>query len=463
MIIGKRKMLSDVNMLSGKILPELLKFAVPVILTGVLQQLYNTADNIVVGQFGGEIALASVGATTSIISMLVTVFINIFVGTNILVARSKGAEDNEMLKKIVSTTYVIALVLGFALMITGEILAEYMLRWTNCPEEVIPGALKYLRIYFIGIPASMLTNFGASVIRNLGDSKTPFIFLSLSGIANVVLNILLVLIFGDPVASVAIATVAAMFISAALFVIYMCRLEGPCKLNLFRFRFYSNVFIKTIKYGIPSIISSVSFSFTNVIIQPAINDYGPVGISGSTAASSIEAYLYAINNYFMAAVVAFVGQNIGAGNRERVSKVLKTAYLTVISLMAVYTVLIIGLGRELLWIFLPGNTEAIEFAQFRMAIIMSAAMVNGIMNVNSGALQAYGYTSVQMISNLVGVCAFRLFWMEFIYPLDKTPFMLWICYPISWVATAAIIFTIVMIITYKYKHNIGLKKLNRGI
>ena len=463
MIIGRKTMLRDVNMLSGKILPELLKFAFPVILTGVLQQLYNTADNIVVGQFGGEVALAAVGATTSIINVLVTVFINIFVGTNILVARSKGAGDNEMLKKIVATTYVIALVLGFTLLIVGEVLAETMLRLTNCPEEVLPGALKYLRIYFIGIPASMITNFGASVIRNLGDSKTPFVFLSLSGIINVVLNVVLVLIFGDPVASVAIATVAAMLVSAAMFVYYMCRINGPCRLHLFKFRFHANVFIKTIKYGIPSIISSVSFSLTNVIIQPAINDYGAIGISASTAASSIEADLYAINNSFMAAVVAFVGQNIGAGNRERVGKVLKTSYLTVIVAMAFYTAFIIGLGRELLWIFLPGNPEAIEFARFRMAIIMSAAMVNGVMNVNAGALQAYGYTILQMISNLVGVCAFRLLWMEFVYPYYKNPFMLWIAYPISWVVTAIAIFVIVMIITYKYKHNIGLKKLNKSI
>lgn len=455
--------IKEINMTSGKILPAMLKFAVPIVLTGVLQQLYNTADNIVVGQFGGELALAAVGATTSIINILVSVFINIFVGTNILVARSKGAGDDEMLKKIVSTTYLIALVLGSVLLVAGELLAETMLRLTDCPENVLPGAMKYLRIYFIGIPASMITNFGASVIRNLGDSKTPFIFLSLSGIMNVVLNVALVLLFGDPVASVAIATVVAMFASAILFLIYMCRMKGACRLNLFKFRFYSSVFKRTIQYGIPSIISSVTFSLTNVIIQPAINEYGTIGISASTAASSIEAYLYAINNSFMAAVVAFVGQNVGAENRQRVGKVLKTAYLTAIVAMAFYTVLIIGLGRELLWIFLPGNKEAIEFAQFRMAIIMSAAMVNGVMNVNAGALQAYGYTMLQMISNLVGVCAFRIVWMEFVYKYNKSPLMLWIAYPISWVVTCIAIFIIVMIITYKYRNNIGLKKLNSSI
>ncbi len=463
MFLSKRSPMKDVNMLSGPILPQLLKFALPIILTGVLQQLYNTADNIVVGQFGGKPALAAVGATTSIISILVGVFINIFIGTNILVARSKGAGDDAMLKKIVSTTYLLSLVLGFGILIVGEILAEPLLVLTSCPENVIPGALKYMRIYFLGIPASMFMNFAASVIRTSGDSKTPFIFFSISGIVNVLFNITFVLIFGDPVAGVAISTVVSMYISAILFFIYMYRMNGPCKLYPFKLRFDIGVFLKTIRYGIPSVISSVSFSLTNVMIQPAINAYGDVGISASTASASIEAYLYAITNSFMAAVVAFAGQNIGAGNRERVGKVLKTSYLMAIAIMAVYTGIVIGLGRELLWLFIPGEQEAIEFAQLRLVIIMSAAVVNGVMNVNAGALQAFGYTIVQMISNLVGVCAFRIVWMTAIYPVNPTPFMLWICYPISWVATCVTIFVVVMILNYKYKHNIGLKSLEKSI
>ena len=463
MLMSKRSHMKSVNMLSGPILPELIKFSLPIIFTGVLQQLYTTADNIVVGQFGGDDALAAVGATSAIINILVAVFINIFVGTNILVARSKGAGDDAMLKKIVSTTYIVALAMGLIITLVGELLARPMLLLTACPEEILPGAMKYLRIYFIGIPASMFMNFAASVIRTAGDSRTPFLVFSLSGIVNVIFNVIFTLLFRDPVASVAIATIVSMYLSAVLFFIYMCRMNDACRLHPLKFSFNLSVFLKTIKYGIPSVISSVSFSLTTLIITPAINAFGKEGMAGSAASASVEAYLYAINNSFMAAVVAFVGQNIGAGNRERVGKVLKTAYLSVTALMSVYTVAIIALGRELLWLFIPGATEAIEFAQLRLTVIMSVAVINGIMNVNAGALQAYGYTIVQMISNLVGVCAFRIVWMTAVYPFNQTPLMLWICYPISWVVTCVAIFIVVMIMTYKYTHNKGLRSLGKSI
>jgi len=463
MIISKRQPMKSVNMLSGPILSQMIKFALPIIFTGVLQQLYTTADNIVVGQFGGKDALAAVGATGSIISILVTVFVNIFIGTNILVARSKGAGDDEMLKKIVSTTYVVALALGITITAAGEILAEWMLNLTNCPKSILPESLKYLRIYFVGIPASMIMNFAASVIRTAGDSRTPFISLSLSGIINVILNVIFTLLFRDPVASVAIATVVSMYLSAILLFIHMCRMKDACRLYPTKLSFNLSVFTKTIKYGIPSVISGVSFSLTNLIIQPAINAFDTVGMAGSNASANIEAYLYAISNSFMAAVVAFVGQNIGAGNKERVGRVLRTAYISAIVLMAALTVAVIGLGRELLWLFIPGEEEAIEFARFRLTIIMSAAIVNGVMNVNAGALQAYGYTIVQMISNLIGVCAFRIIWMVAVYPNFETPFMLWICYPISWVATCIAIFTVVMIFTHQYQTGKGPKGLLKGL
>lgn len=440
----------DVNMTSGKILPGIIKFAIPLILTGVLQQLYNTADIFVAGNFGGKEALAAVGATSAIISILVNVFVNIFIGTNILVARSVGAKDDEMLKKIVSTTYIVSLALGVGVLIFGELLTVPLLEITGCPTNVIGGAETYMRIYLVGVPASMFMNFAASVIRSSGDSKTPFIYLSISGLANVVFNVLFVLISGNAVVSVALATVVSMYLSAILFFIYMVRIEGPTRLNPFKFKYHGIIFSKTIRYGIPAVISSVCFSFTNVIIQPAINAYGDVGISASAASSSIEAFIYAINNSFMSTVVAFVGQNIGAGKRDRVAKVLKTSYLTAVSIMVVFTVVMISFGRQILQFYIPGETEAIEFARLRLTVIMSAAVINAAMNVNAGALQAYGYTSLQMVSNLIGVCVFRIFWMLVIYPQNVTPFMLWICYPISWVITCVTIFIIVMVLTKKY-------------
>ena len=458
MLNTKKLLLKDVNMLSGKILPEIIKFSIPIIFTGFLQQLYNAADIMVAGNFGGTEALAAIGASTSIISLLVALFLNIFIGTNILVARAVGSGDDKNLEKIVSTTYVMSLVLGISILVMGELLTVPLLELTGCPEDVLPGATKYMRIYLLGVPGSMFMNYASSVIRTSGDSRSPFIYMSLSGLVNVICNISFVLIFGDPIASVAIGTVAAMYLSAILFFIHMTKLDGAAKLHPFKFSFSTNIFAKTIKYGIPSVLSGATFSITNFIIQPTINSYGAIGISGNAASCSIEAFIYAINNSFMASTVAFVGQNIGAGNRERVGRVLKVSYIFSASIMAVFSTLMVIFGKELLWLYIPGETAAIEFAQLRFTMIMGAAVVNAFMNVNSGALQAYGYTSLQMISNLIGVCAFRIVWMMFIYPLNPTPFNLWLCFPISWLFTAVVLFVAVMILTHKYKlgKNFGL-------
>lgn len=448
--MSRTKTKREVNMLSGSIIPELLKYAFPIILTGVLQQLYSTADTLVVGSMGGKEALAAVGATGSTIGLLVTVFTNIFIGTNILVARFVGTKDEESLKKTVSTTYVMSIIFGVFLLVVGELLAVPLLNLTECPENILPGAEKYLRIYFIGIPASMFMNFGASVIRSSGDSRSPFIYMSLSGIVNVVCNVLFVLVLGDAVAAVAIATVVSMYLSAILFFVHLVKENGALKLNPFKFEFSPYIFGKTMRYGIPAAISSITFSLTNFIIQPAVNSYGDVALSGTAAACSIEAYIYVITSALGGAVGTFMGQNMGAGNRDRVKHVLITGYILNISVMAVFTAVVLGFGHELLWIFIPGETEALEFAYLRLTMIVGAAVLNGIMNINSGALQAYGYTVLQMISNLVGVCLFRIVWMWAIYPAAPSEFNLLVCYPISWGFSAVAVFVMVVILSKKY-------------
>ena len=437
-------------MLEGSIVKNMLLFAVPVIFTGVLQNLYNTADTIVVGNFGGTLALASVGAAGSTTSLVVNVAVQIFIGMNIILARHLGAGDHKAAKVTCRTGYVTSLMLGLLLLLVGQLVAVPLLELTKCPESVFAGAETYLRIYFCGIPALMFNNYASNVLRMSGDSRSPFIYLSISGVVNVVFNIAFVLVFGNPVVGVALATILSMYISTVQFAVHLIKMDGPCKLEPFKLNFNFYTFGKIVRYGIPSCISSATFSLTNIIIQPAINAFGEIGISGSTASSSIEAYLYSITASFNSAVVSFMGQNIGAGNKERTVKVLKTAYLVAIVMMSAYTVLVIGFGRNLLWLFIPGEEEAIKFGQLRLTFIMSAAMINGIMNVNSGALQAYGFTIGQMMSNLIGVCLFRIIWMFFIYPMNPVAWLLWLCYPVSWVMTAVAVFIMVVVLTKKY-------------
>jgi putative MATE family efflux protein len=428
----------------------MIRFAIPIILTGILQNLYNTADTLVVGNFGGTSALASVGAAGSTTSLVVNVAVQIFIGMNIILARHLGAGDHKAAKMTCSTGYVTSLMLGILLLVVGQLVTVPMLNLTKCPTEIMPWAETYLRIYFCGVPALMFNNYASSVLRMSCDSRSPFIYLSISGVVNVIFNIVFVLVFGNPVVGVALSTILAMYISTVQFVLHLVKMEGPCKLELIKLSFDFHTFGKIVRYGIPSCISSATFSLTSVIIQPAINSFREIGISGSTASSSIEAYLYSITASFNSAVVSFMGQNIGAGNKERTVKVLKTAYGIAIALMAVYTILVIGLGRQLLWFFIPGEENAIKFGQLRLTFIMSAAVINGIMNVNSGALQAYGFTIGQMMSNLIGVCLFRIIWMFTVYPTNPVPWMLWLCYPVTWTLTAIGVFSMVVILTRKY-------------
>ena len=441
----------EINMLEGNIASAMIRFAIPVIFTGILQNLYNTADTIVVGNFGGTTALASVGATATTVSLLVNIAVNVFVGMNIILARQLGARDDESARTTCRTGYVTSLGLGLLILILGQVLAIPLLNLTKCPEgEVFEGAVLYLRIYFAGMPALMFNNYAASVLRMSGDSRTPFIYLSISGAINVIFNVVFVLLFGNPVAGVALATILSMYVSTVQFAIHLIKLDGPCRLEPFKLSFDSWTFGKIIRYGIPSCVSTATFSVTNIMIQPAINAFGEVGMSGSTASISVEAYLYSITGAFNSAVVSFMGQNIGAGNKERTVKVLKTGYVLTSIIMVFFTAAIIGFGRNILWLFIPGETEAIEFAQLRLTFIMSAAICNGVMNVNNAALQAYGFTVGQMISNLIGVCLFRIIWMTLIYPANPVAWLLWLCYPVSWFLTAAIVFCVVIVLTRKY-------------
>ena len=439
-----------VDMLEGSIVKNIFIFTVPIILTGFLQNLYNTADTIVVGNFGGTAALAAVGATGSVIALLVTVILNIFIGMNIILARQLGASDAEGARTTCQTGYVATLILGVLITIIGQACALPLLRLTNCPESVISGAELYLRIYFAGTPFAMFNNYASSVLRISGDSRTPFIYLTISGVVNVLFNLGFVLVFGNPVAGVAIATVLSMLVASVLFAIHMCRMDGPCHLDLLRLKFNAPTFAKIIRYGLPSCISTATFSLTNLMIAPQINSYGEIGMSGNQAAVSLEAYAFSITTSFQTAIVSFLGQNIGAGNRERVAKILRTGYLMILSIMIVYCSLMIGFGRELLWIFIPGETEAIAFGQYRFTLMMVGMVFNGIMNINSGAMQAYGFTIGQMLSNLVGVCLFRITWMLFVYPVNPTPLTLYICYPVSYSFTALALFILVCVLTKRY-------------
>ena len=438
------------GVLDGPILPSMLKFAIPLILSGLLQQLYSTADTLIVGAMGGKEALAAVGATGSTVSLLVTVFVSIFVGTDLLIARAKGNGDEDSLRRTVATSYVISLVFGIILLTAGEILAKPMMLLTDCPDNVIDGATLYLRIYFLAMPGSMFVNFASSVIRSSGNSRSPFIYLSISGFCNVLGNIILVLTIGDPVAAVAISTTLSVYISAALFFIHLVKDKGATGLRPFALSFHTPIFAKIVRYGIPSAISSTTFTLTNLIFQPIINSYGDNGISGTSAAAAIEGYLFIITQSIGTAVATFMGQNIGAGNKERVRRILIRGYALNVSIAAVFTVVALSIGKFLLGFFIPDEAEAIDFGYLRMNVVIGFSVLNAISNVNKGAMQSYGYTFVQMIANVIGISFLSVAWALFVYPLAPSALTFLLNYPVTWFITASFLLVYVTVLTKRY-------------
>lgn len=438
-------------MLEGNLYKSILSFVFPLIMAGVLQQLYNAADIAIVGQFAGREAVAAVGATTPTISLLVVVSTNIATGFNILLARAIGAKDDERIKNSVSTAFLFSIGLSLFVTVAGILLSKPLLRLTDCPENIFEDAATYMRIYMLGVPASMFYNFMSSVLRISGDSRRPFVYLATSGIANVVLNVVFVLVFGLPVVGVAVATVVAQYFSAIMLLVRLVRLEDATRLDFRSLKFDPDSLGKIVRYGIPSAISNATFSASNLMIQSAINAFGDVGISANTASSSIESFVFTITGTFVVAVSAFVGQNLGAGNRKRVSDIMRVSY----AICAVMTLLISALGiifgKGLLSLYLPNDAAAVDFGYVRLCYIMGAMILNALSSVTVGAMQAFGYTTVQMLSNIIGVCGFRFVWMLLFYPLAPTPEMLYICYPVSWGLTLAFnaVFTFVVLRRYR--------------
>ncbi len=449
----QRKRTGDVDIVNGKLLPSLIRYIVPLAIAAVLQVLYNAADIIVVGNFAGQLAYSSVGATGPINSLLIASVVGVSVGANIIIARYLGARDARKTERAVHTSFLFSLLLGVSMLGIGELLSVPLLRLTGCPEEVMAGASLYMRIYYIGIPATFVYNFMAAVLRTKGDSKRPLIYLTVSGIVNVVLNIVLVAGFHLGVAGVAVATVVSQYISAVCVVVRLLHLpqDDFCRLSFSKMRIDGAELLRIIRFGVPSMISSSLYSISNMQIQSAINSFGPDGISGNSSATSIESFMTAVTGTLSAAAAAFVGQNIGAGRRERVPRIYRCIILIGVVPMILIGIPLLIFGEEVLSLYLPNAPGAVEFGLVRMRIMIPIISMNVVMNANSGTMQAFGYTLQSMIVSLLAVCGFRTAWMLLVYPHFETPFMLYICYTCSWSLTMLIGLGFVISILARYK------------
>lgn len=424
------------DMTNGPIMSQMIRFAIPLMLSSILQLLFNAADVIVVGRFAGAEALAAVGSTGSITNLIVNLFIGLSVGTNVLAARYLGARDYDNTQEVVHTSILISLIAGVILIVIGVVCSRTLLSWMGSPEDVIDKATLYMQIYFVGMPVNMLYNFGAAIMRAQGDTKRPLFFLVISGIVNVVLNLFLVISLHMGVAGVAIATVVSQAISAVLTLLCLMRTDDMCRVDLKKLKIHKDKLLGMVHVGLPAGLQGMVFSISNVLIQSSINSFGSVAMAGNTAAANIEGFVYVGMNAIYQTALSFSSQNMGAKKYDRMSKI------TVQSVLLVAVIgLVLGVGgyllREPLLSIYSDSAEVIEYGCLRLGVICMTYGLCGIMDTMVGNLRGLGYQIMPMIVSLTGACALRVVWIYTVFAMHRTLTVLYLSYPISWALTAA--------------------------
>lgn len=428
---------SNEGMLRGPLLKNIIWYTIPIILTSVLQLLFNAADLVVVGRFCGSVSVAAVGATGAITNLIINLFIGLSVGAGVGVAHALGAEDDEAAHRTVHTALPAALVSGVLLTFVGIVFSKPLLQLMGTPDEVLELSAVYMQIYFGGITFTMVYNFCASILRAAGDSKSPLIFLSIAGVVNVILNVIFVTQFHMNVAGVSLATVISQAISAVLVVIAMMRRKDACKLHLTKMRFHKAELMKIVRIGLPAGIQSSLFSISNVLIQSSVNSFGPVFMSGNASAGNIEGFVYVMLNAFHQTAINFIGQNVGANQYKRVKQILWTCLgcVTVVGLVA--GSIVCFFGEPLLSIYITDSTEAIQYGMVRLAYICLPYFLCGLMDVSTAALRGMGSSVAPMVISILGVCGIRVFWIMTLFqiPAFHTPECLYFSYTVSWTIT----------------------------
>ena len=428
---------ASISMTEGPLLRKIIKYTIPIILSGILQLAFNAVDLIVVGHYCGEISLAAVGATGSLINLIINVFIGLSVGGGITIARALGAEKTEEAQRAVHTVIPLSIISGILITAIGIPLSRPMLELMDTPDNVIGLSTSYLQIYFSGTVFSMLYNFGSAILRATGDTQRPLIYLTIAGFANVGLNIFFVTAFDMNVAGVALATMISHAISAALILINLIKRTDACHFNFRKMKLDGPSMKSIIHIGIPSGVASSFFSISNVLIQSSVNSFGDIVMSGAAAAASIEGFVYTSQNSFMHTAQNFVSQNYGAKKFDRIKK---TVLLSIITVTVVGLVLGIGaylLSTPLLKIYIKDSAEAIKWGVLRMSIVSTLYFLCGIMEVLSGAIRGLGSSLPPTIVSLIGACAFRVVWILTVFQIPKyhTIECIYISYPISWLLT----------------------------
>ena len=424
----------EIDMCRGPLLGKILRFSFPLMLSSILQLLFNAADVITVGQFAGKEAMAAVGSTASLYNLIINVFVGLATGSSVLMARFYGSRDERNCQEIVHTSVLLAIICGIALIFIGIIVSPVVLSLMGTPDDVLSHAVLYMRIIFIGMPVLMLYNFGAGILRAVGDTKRPLIYLTFAGILNVILNLTLVIVFDMGVAGVAIGTLASQAVSAVLILRCLIRSEGLYHLDLGKLRISRDKLVLIVKVGLPAGIQGALFSVSNVILQASINTFGSTAMAGSAASQNIENFVYVSMNALYQACISFTSQNFGAGEKKRVLRVLWLCLATVVAVGVIAGGLATIFGHQLVSIY-SGEEDVIAFGYERLVIVCLPYFLCGMMDVACGALRGIGLSIIPTLVSLAGACGLRIVWVCTVFQLDRTIFTLYMSYPVSWTVT----------------------------
>lgn len=428
----------SMDLCEGPFFKKIILYTVPIMLTGVLQLLFNAADLVVVGNFCGGNSVGAVGATTSLINLMVNLFMGMSVGAGVCVAQGIGAGDRQGVHRTVHSAIPVAFVSGVLLTFVGIFFAGQFLEWMETPEEQIGLSTLYLKIYFAGVIPMLLYNFGASILRAAGDTRTPLIYLTISGILNVILNVIFVRFFRMDVAGVALATTISQTLSCALVLISLTKRTDEIRLSLRKIRFYKRAILRILRIGVPAGLQSALFSISNVIIQSSVNSLGSAVLNGNSASSSIEGFIYTMMSAFQQTVMNFVGQNIGARRFGNIGKIIRICLICVVVTGLTLGALATVFAEPLLSIYIKDSEDSIRFGTERLTLVALTYFLCGIMDILSGSIRGMGYSVPPMILCIFGACVLRIVWIATVFSQEAFHTLRWlvVSWPLSWVITS---------------------------
>lgn len=443
-----KKRSRQMDMLHGSLLDKILLFALPLAASSILQQLFNSADAAVAGRFAGNQALAAVGGNAPVVSLIINLFVGMSVGANVIIANYIGQKNTKKVHEAVHTVYIMALVLGIVMMMMGQLIARPILILINTPSDVINLATLYLRIYFCGMPCVMIYNFGAAILRSVGDTKRPLYCLLISGVINVVLNVFFVVLCHLSVAGVAIATVIADTVSAGLVTWFLIRSNDIIKLNLRELTLKKEYIKKVVQIGAPAGLQGAVFSVSNVCIQAGINSFGTAAIAGSAAALNFEYFTYFSTNAFGQAAVTFVSQNYGARQFERCKKALRLSLISGMIVTAFMSIIFVA-GRTPFISIYTNDSAAIQYGIVRMAIVEMFEFIACLYEIPGGALRGIGHSLLPAILTVFGSCGLRIVWIYTVFHKFHTFQVLMSVYLVTWIVTSILVLGAYTIVTKK--------------